>query len=208
MNGNTRLDAGMLAVGDVVFVRVTARPFREVASATGCWTNHVGIVVETDGAEPLIAESTFPRAKIGPLSRFLARSEHGRVAVKRLHRPLSVREVMDLQAAARERVGIWYDTGFDLHSPRQFCSRFVREVLLQATGKAVGDVQTLAQLLAQRPSMGLWFWRLWYVGRIPWQRETVTPASLLASAALRPVFDSAAGPVAAAAPLTRAASCA
>jgi hypothetical protein len=47
-----------LAVGDIVFTRVTARPFLEVAEATVCWTNHVGIVVATDGPEPLIAEST------------------------------------------------------------------------------------------------------------------------------------------------------
>ncbi|MBZ8143709.1 hypothetical protein CLD22_28325, partial [Rubrivivax gelatinosus] len=36
-----------LGVGDIVFIRVRARPFREVARATNSWTNHVGIVVDT-----------------------------------------------------------------------------------------------------------------------------------------------------------------
>ena len=34
-----------LQIGDVVFIRVNALPFREVAAATDAWTNHVGIVV-------------------------------------------------------------------------------------------------------------------------------------------------------------------
>lgn len=189
MTRTDHFDARRLAIGDVVFIRVWARPFREVAEATGSWTNHVGIVVDTGGGEPSIAESTFPRARIGPLSRFLARSEGARVAVTRLPRGLAPHEIAALQAEAAQRAGTWYDTGFDLRSRRQFCSRFVREVLQQATGEAIGDVQTFAQLLHARPRTRLGFWRLWYFGRVPWQRRTVTPASLLASRAIRLVFD-------------------
>jgi hypothetical protein len=32
--------ASTLAVGDVIFIRVTAKPFREVASATGSGQSH------------------------------------------------------------------------------------------------------------------------------------------------------------------------
>ena len=46
-------------IGDIVFIRVTVRPFLEVASATRSWTNHVGIVVGERGGEPLIAEARF-----------------------------------------------------------------------------------------------------------------------------------------------------
>jgi hypothetical protein len=86
-------------------------------------------------------------------------------------------------------LGILYDTGFDLRSSRQFCSRFVREVLQEGTGRSVGDVETLAELLVRYPDAHLSFWRLWYFGRIPWQRETVTPASVLHSAQMHVVFD-------------------
>lgn len=181
--------AARLAVGDVVFIRVTARPFREVADATGSWTNHVGVIVDTGGAEPLVAESTFPLSRRTPLSDFVARSEGGRVAVHRLASPLSAEQAQRVREAADRRMGVFYDTGFDLQSQRQFCSRFVREVLAEATGVTLGEVETFAHLLARRPDTNLGFWRAWYFGRIPWQRRTVTPASLLLSRELVPVPD-------------------
>lgn len=178
-----------LAVGDLVFIRVPFKPFREVAEATGSWTNHVGVVVSTEGGQALVAESTLPLSRVTPIERFVDRSEGGRVAVRRLAEPLSPQQAGRVAEAARSRLGVRYDTGFDLHSRGQFCSRFVHEVLLEATGRRVGQVQTFAQLLNERPEAGLGFWRLWYFGRIPWQRETVTPASVLASPALHTVFD-------------------
>lgn len=181
--------APQLQVGDLVFIRVGFKPFREVAAATGSWTNHVGIVVATDGTQALIAESTVPLSRRTTLQRFVARSEGGRVAVRRLATPLTNDQAAAVDAAARQRLGVRYDTGFDLHSRGQFCSRFVHEVLLQATGLAVGEVQSFEQLLQRQPGADIGFWRLWYFGRIPWQRLTVTPASVLHSAALVTVFD-------------------
>jgi hypothetical protein len=78
-----------------------------------------------------------------------------------------------------------HSAGFNLASRRQFCSRFVREVIQEATGIAPGNVETFESLLKRNPQHGLSFWRLWFFGRIPWQRETVTPASLLESPHLR-----------------------
>ncbi len=179
----------ILNVGDVVFIRVPAKPFREVATATGSWTNHVGIVVDTTGDEPLIAESAFPFSRKTPLSRFAARSDHGRIAVARLKTPLTPEQQRRVGAAADRRLGIFYDTGFDLHSRRQFCSRYVREVLDEATGVVVGETETFATLFAHRPGADLGFWKVWYFGRIPWERRTVTPASVLRSPELRLVFD-------------------
>lgn len=185
--------AASLEVGDLVFIRVPIRPFREVARATGSWTNHVGVVVDTVQHEPLIAESTFPLSRTTRLSRFVARSEGARVAVARLANRPSVQQQRAIVEAARRRAGIFYDTGFNLHSRRQFCSRYVREVMSEATGTSLGEVETFATLLARRPETDLGFWRLWYFGRIPWQRETVTPASVLQSPALRLMFDGVAG---------------
>jgi hypothetical protein len=181
--------AAMLSTGDVIFIRVGVRLFREVATATGSWTNHVGIVVENANGRIVIAESTFPRSRVTTLDRFLARSEGGRVAVARLRRALTSEEQKRLLHASRGRLGIWYDTGFDLHSRRQFCSRFVHEVLAEATGLAVGEAQCFDELLAQQPAAALGFWRLWYLGRIPWQRKTITPASVLVSPHLDVLFD-------------------
>ncbi|MGT2509783.1 YebB family permuted papain-like enzyme [Cupriavidus basilensis] len=181
--------AGDLQIGDVVFIRVTARPFLEVASATNSWTNHVGVVVDNRGDDPLIAESTFPFARTTPITSFLKRSEHGRCAVARLTIPLSDTHRSMLIAAAVRRMGTLYDTGFNVNSRRQFCSRFVREVIQEATDIQIGEVETFAMLLRRNSAPRLAFWRLWYFGRIPWQRRTVTPASLLRSPLMHVVFD-------------------
>lgn len=181
--------APQLRVGDVVFIRVGAYPFRQVAAATGSWTNHVGVVVDVSGAQPVIGESRFPFSGTTTLSRFVARSEGGRAAVARLDQPLTKAEQDAVAAAAAKRAGVFYDTGFDLHSRRQFCSRYVREVLLDSTGTAVGEVESFRTLLARQPNANLGFWRAWYFGAIPWQRETVTPASMLNSPRLRVIFD-------------------
>ena len=178
-----------LRIGDVVFIRIGAAPFRQVAAATGSWTNHVGVVVGRDDGRTVIGESRFPISGTTSLSRFVARSERRRVAVARLKMPLSPSQHASLAAAARARNGILYDTGFDLHSRRQFCSRYVHEVLHEATGVRVGEARTFRELLAEQPGADLAFWRAWYFGLIPWNRRTVTPASLLASPSLEVVFD-------------------
>ncbi len=185
----TAMLAAQASVGDIVFIRVNAKPFREVATATNSWTNHVGVVVDTTGAEPLIGESTFPLSRITTLSKFIARSEGGRVAVARIRAPLSKEQQQNILLAAIKREGVFYDTGFDLHSSRQFCSRFVREVLIEATGISVGEVETFQTLFARNPETNLGFWKMWYFGQIPWERETVTPASLLLSEKVRLTFD-------------------
>jgi hypothetical protein len=181
--------ARSLAVGDLVFIRIGAYPFRKVAEATGSWTNHVGIVVDTSGTEPLVGESRFPFSGTTTLARFVARSVGGRVAVMRLPVPLSAAQREAVVAAAAKRANVFYDTGFDLHSRRQFCSRYVREVLHEAAGVDVGRVEDFRTLLVQAPDADVGFWRAWYFGSIPWQRETVTPASVLRTPGLATVFD-------------------
>ena len=178
-----------LQVGDVVFIRIPVLPFRRVAAATNSWTNHVGIVVDVSGKGPKVAESKFPLSGTTTLSRFIARSERRRIAVSRLNQPLSLEQQQTVARAARRRAAIFYDTGFDLFSRRQFCSRFVREVLHEATGTLVGEVESFSALLARNPAADVGFWRLWFFGRIPWERRTVTPASLLDSTHLHAVFD-------------------
>jgi hypothetical protein len=76
-----------------------------------------------------------------------------------------------------------------MHSHRQFCSRYVREVLQQGAGVDVGEVENFQALLARSPQADVGFWRVWYFGSIPWQRETVTPASVLHSPGLQTIFD-------------------
>jgi hypothetical protein len=59
----------------------------------------------------------------------------------------------------------------------------------EATGIPVGQVETFAALLRPRPNTSLYYWKIWYFGRIPWTRETVSPASSLISPQLKMVFN-------------------
>jgi hypothetical protein len=181
--------AKTLKIGDLVFIRITVKPFREVANATGTWTNHVGIVTNIDGAEPLIGESTFPFSRTTTLSKFVRKSEHGIVAVSRLKFDLSSEQIHLVQKAVHQRTGIFYDTGFNLHSNKEFCSRYVHEVIKESTGVTVGKIESFKELLASRPNANLRFWKYWYFGQIPWERQTITPASLLNSTEVNSVFN-------------------
>lgn len=178
-----------LRAGDIVFTRIGGLPFRQIADATGTWTNHVGIVVGFNRFGAVVAESRVPVSRRSRFRRFVERSVEGRVAVLRLPRRLTDEEIALMQRATRRRLGRLYDTGFNLRSRRQFCSRFVREVLLESTGEAVGEIQSFRELLERNRGVDLRLWNLWYFGRIPWDRVTVTPASLYTARPLKIVFD-------------------
>jgi hypothetical protein len=179
-----------LHIGDLVFTRITRTPFRQIADACGIWTNHVGVIVGFGRSGAIVAESRVPLSCQSRFSRFVRRSAQGRVAVLRLPRPLTEREIARLQKAAARRLGRIYDTGFNLRSDRrQFCSRFVREVLQESANADLGEITTFADLLDQNPDVDLRLWRAWYFGKIPWKRTTITPASLYRSPALTVVFD-------------------
>jgi len=179
-----------LCIGDLVFTCIPSPPFRQIAAVSGAWTNHVGVVVGFGRRGAVVAESRVPLSCQSRFSRFVRRSVQGRVAVLRLPRPLTDKEIARLQRAAARRLGRIYDTGFNLRSERrQFCSRFVREVLQEAADAELGEVTTFADLLAENPGMDLRLWKAWYFGKIPWKRTTVTPASLYRSPALTVVFD-------------------
>ena len=180
---------GRLRAGDIVFTRIRGAPFRQIADATGTWTNHVGIVVGFNRTGAVVAESRVPLSCRTRFTNFVRRSADGRVAVLRLPRSLSEEEVRRLQRETARRMGRLYDTGFNLRSRRQFCSRFVREVLQESTGVAVGEVTTFRAMFERKPDTDLRLWKAWYFGRIPWERTTVTPESLYVSPSLEVVFD-------------------
>ena len=186
---NLKQLASKLEVGDVVFIHVSVLPFEKISSTTESWTNHVGIVVDVSGNEPLIGESRVPFSGITTFSRFVSRSKAGRVEVKRMNETLDEQQKSNVLLSAKARSWILYDTGFNLYSKRQFCSRYVHEVLNEATGINVGEVQNFTTLLENNPKTDLKFWTIWYFGNIPWDRKTITPVSLLQSKQMTTLFD-------------------
>ena len=178
----------VLQPGDFVFISVINPLYRHVALATDSRATHVGLAFLDEGRGWMIAESTFPFAKYTPLSAFLARSHGGWVAVRRLRGGFGTERLGKLRAACDRRMGVRYDLGFRYDSTRLFCSKLAYDAYREATGIEVGALETFADLLHKDPDQSLRFWRLWFFGRIPWSRRTVTPASQLHSPQLTAVY--------------------
>lgn len=188
---NTQLeyDSNKLQIGDIVFICIDNFIFNHVAMATLSWVNHVGIIVGFKDNEYWVAESTIPFSKITPLSKFINRSKEGSFAISRLKQPLNTEQKKSIVQASRKRMNIFYDTGFNLYSRGQFCSRFVYEVIKEATNIEVGDIEDFKTLLNKNPEHSLNFWRIWFLGLIPWARLTVTPASQLNSQKINFIYN-------------------
>ena len=80
---------------------------------------------------------------------------------------------VDVDNASGVEDGLSWDTAFSTLQP--------------AIDAAFGQVQTLRQIRDRNPDAPVWFWRMWYFGFIPWDRQTVTPASLFESPLLETV---------------------
>lgn len=165
-------------VGDVVFTSIGTELFRQIASASLCWSNHVGMIIGHDGEDYLIAESRVPLSTTTSLSRFIARSSDKRYSVRRLAHTLTNEQKSALVAEVPARLNKFYHTGFNYDSSRQFCSKFVFDIYQSALSIQIGKLETFEELLTKNPNAQLNFWKLWFIGQIPWDRKTVTPASL------------------------------
>ena len=174
-------------VGDVVFTRIGGPLFRCVADTTLSWTSHVGIIVDRRDGDWIVAESGIPRVRQTPLRRFLGRSAGQQFAILRLRQEPTPAQQAEMRRFADSQLGKFYHLGFKLDSPRTFCSKFVHDAVAVSTGQQLGEVETFDHLLHRNPHAPLWFWRAWFLGHIPWERTTITPASELASPLLRPV---------------------
>ncbi|HHY6928944.1 TPA: YiiX/YebB-like N1pC/P60 family cysteine hydrolase [Burkholderia ambifaria] len=116
-------------VGDLVFIRVPAGALRDAAGNAGAWADRFGIVVDTSGDEPLIAEPAFARTKLTPLSRFIARADGGRVALARRVAAPTADAQRHVHALAEQRIDALLGSRFSLLAHRGFCANYVGDVL-------------------------------------------------------------------------------
>ncbi|AWM81065.1 hypothetical protein DKL61_12335 [Gammaproteobacteria bacterium ESL0073] len=179
-----------LEIGDIIFTCIAAQLFKSISKASLCWSNHVGIIIGHNGEDYLVAESRVPISTTTTLKRFIKRSNKRHYAVRRLNNPLTEQQKLTVCSQVPQRLNILYHTGFKFDSKRQFCSKFVYEIYKEALNLEVGKIETFNDLLKSNPNANLTFWKLWFFGRIPWQRKTVTPASLWFCPKLNTIFDS------------------
>jgi hypothetical protein len=180
--------ASKLAIGDIVFIRIGGPVFSRVAITTRSWTSHVGIIVDRQNSDWLVAESGIPFVRKTPLRRFLDRSENQEFSIRRLKTEPNAAQERVMLDFANAQIGKVYSLGFNLESKDTFCSKFVHDVVYAGTHQSIGEVETFDHLLHSNPDTPLSFWRVWFFGFIPWQRTTITPASELVSPLLKPVI--------------------
>lgn len=164
--------------GDIIFTCIGARLFGQISAASQCWCNHVGIIVGHNDDDYLVAESRVPISTVTTMSRFIQRSTDQHYAVRRLVGGLTTEQKLALVEKVPGRLHKFYHTGFKYDSARQFCSKFVFDIYKEALCIPVGEIETFENLLRSNPNAKLAFWKFWFLGSIPWDRKTVTPASL------------------------------
>jgi hypothetical protein len=166
-----------LQVGDIVFIEASNYIFQRVSVAQGGWQNHVGIVIREKG-ELVVAESTIPWVRTTSLCKFNKKSKGLKFSVKRVYRELMMAEEKGLYLLAKDMKRTLYDLGFDFASQRMYCSKFVRHLVKEIMGIDLGTKQKLEELYKDQDDSEVAFWKVWYGGKIPWERITVTPKSL------------------------------
>lgn len=167
-----------MKVGDIIFIHIPFPPFAKISTTTMSWTNHVGIVSRIEGGEVWIAESKLPIVYEGKLNKFLLKAYKREY---RIYRVSGYEQSMNkkLLESINKRIGIKYDLGFDLDSKKTYCSKFVREVYKEVLDIDLGEVENFKTLLTKNKKMSLIFWKIWYLFNIPWERKTVSPASIM-----------------------------
>ncbi|MBI1839694.1 MAG: hypothetical protein HYR88_02440 [Verrucomicrobia bacterium] len=183
----SKLDNERLSAGDLVFIRSGSYLYGQVAHLTRTWTSHVGVLFKNQIDRWVVAESRIPRVVYTPLSSFLMRSASGLFAIERMREGVSEEMASELKKAADRRMGLRYSLGFDFDSRGEFCSKFAYEIYREVLGVEIGRVETFRELVDRSDDARLWFWRCFFFGSIPWDRRTVTPASILESPLLEPV---------------------
>ena len=183
-------DLGKLEIGDIIFTCIGTTLFRQIASASLCWSNHVGLIIGHNGQDYLVAESRVPFSTTTTLTRFIQRSADHRYGIRRLSTHLSDQQKAALIAQVPSRLNKFYHTGFDYNSSRQFCSKFVFDIYQSALSIKIGEIETFGELLSKNPNAKLNFWKLWFIGQIPWERATVTPTSLWSHPQLELIYRS------------------
>lgn len=176
--------------GDIIFMEVGGPLYGSIAKTTNSWTSHVGIIFKDDEDQWMVAESKVPKSTITTLEAFVKRSVNFNISVIRYKKGLETQHITQLKEAGAKRMGRWYDFSFNIESKKSlYCSRFVYECYKEAVGIEVGREESLQELLDNCPNAPLGFWRMWFIGRIPWKNRTVTPASQLEDKAFNTVFN-------------------
>ena len=186
-----------LRPGDLLFMGMESKLFREVARATLTWVAHTGLVLQDEAGGWIVYESKVPLSTRTELCGFLARAPAGMVAAGRWS-GLTPSDLRVLKDEAEKRMGILYQQHFDYDSKLQFCSKFVHDIFAQVPGAPeVGRIETFADIMsraerelsAEEFAETKSFFESWFGGSVPAAQRTVTPGAVFEDSDLQLIFD-------------------
>lgn len=176
-----------LKEGDIIFISIPNFLYRAIEKGTNSQTSHVGILLK-ENDKWMVAESKVPVSMLTPLEDFINRSNNSWFAIRRFNEDLSQEQLKELKKACEVRYGVLYDFSFNFHSAKLFCSKFVYEVFKESCNIDVGELESFKTLINKNPTALTGFWRLWFLGFIPYEKLTVTPQSQITDKNLKEVI--------------------
>jgi len=176
----------VLIEGDIIFINNLNPVSREVARVCQTWATHIGIIFFEEDVWQ-VAESTFPFSRKITLQKFIDNSHGGQLEIYRVEN-LSYNDILELKKASNSYMRIPYDLCFNYDSKWLYCSKFVYLTYLNALKIKIGKVETFRDMIESNPNFNLAFWRLWYLGRIPWDKKCISISSIISNRILTKVY--------------------
>ncbi len=176
-----------LKEGDIIFISIPNFLYRAIEKGTNSHTSHVGILLK-ENDKWMVAESKVPVSMLTPLEDFINRSNNSWFAIRRFNEDLSQEQIKELKKACEVRYGVLYDFSFNFHSAKLFCSKFVYAVFKESCNIDIGELESFKTLINKNPKALTGFWRLWFLGFIPYEKLTVTPQSQITDKNLKEVI--------------------
>ena len=173
--------APLLHDGDLIFQTSQSAQSRAIQLATQSAYSHCGILFRR-GREWRVFEAVQPVSETS-LAQWVARGQNGKFVVKRLRDAATVltpAALRRLQAAGRQYQGKRYDLYFGWSDERIYCSELLWKMYHTATGRAIGQLQTLREFDLRHPAVQAKL-RERYGKHIPLDEKVISPVRMLES---------------------------
>jgi uncharacterized protein YycO len=173
--------AAQLRDGDLIFQTSQSAQSRAIQLATKSKYSHCGILFRR-GNEWRVFEAVQPVSETS-LAKWVARGQDGHFVVKRLRDAetvLTPAALQRLKQAGERYRGKNYDLYFGWSDDRIYCSELLWKMYQQATGREIGQLQTLREFDLSHPAVQQKM-RERYGRQVPLTEKVISPVQILES---------------------------
>ncbi|MBC6607317.1 YiiX family permuted papain-like enzyme [Hymenobacter sp. BT188] len=167
--------------GDLIFQTSLSAQSQAIQLATHSPYSHCGILFRK-GKEWRVFEAVQPVSETS-LAVWIARGKEGKFVVKRLRDAktiLTPAALQRLQAAGEQYRGKSYDLYFGWSDERIYCSELLWKMYQQATGREIGQLQTLREFDPSHPAVQAKL-KERYGNLIPLTEKVISPVRMFES---------------------------